>query len=323
MKVPVKLGLFGVGLAALFTASFATAGAVVPAQIPAAWAQSTEEHVMDSNDTQPVTSVKGLSMEQDGFLLGDVSSPGTAGQEGTLSFTISDTTGQPVTDFEASHDKKLHLIVVRTDGTQFRHVHPTLDTHGVWSLPWKWNAAGSYRVYADIVPAATGQNITLTRTVQAAGEFTAATPAPVSAADTVDGYNVNLTGTLSASEQAMLTVSVSRDGKPVTTLQPYLGSYGHLVALREGDLAYLHVHPEGEEPRPGAVSGPDVTFMTEAPTPGRYLLYLDFQVDGQVHTAEFVLTATGTPAAQPAAPGNSAGPTESADPGESAGHSGH
>ena len=31
--------------------------------------------------------------------------------------------------------------------------------------------------------------------------------------------------------------------------------------------------------------------MAEAPTPGRYLLYLDFQVDGQVHTAAFVVDA--------------------------------
>ena len=29
----------------------------------------------------------------------------------------------------------------------------------------------------------------------------------------------------------------------MTDLQPYLGAYGHLVALRDGDLAYLHVHP--------------------------------------------------------------------------------
>ena len=42
----------------------------------------------------------------------------------------------------------------------------------------------------------------------------------------------------------MLTLTVTKDGQPVTDLQPYLGAYGHLVALRAGDLAYLHVHPE-------------------------------------------------------------------------------
>lgn len=246
---------------------------------------------MNSHDTQASAATGGLSMEQDGFLLNDVTARGTAGEKGILSFTISDTGGNPVTDFNTSHDKKLHLIVVRTDGTEFRHVHPTMDRHGVWSLPWKWTTAGTYRVYADVVPAATGKNITLTRTVQVAGSFAPSTPAPTSANTEVDGFNLTLSGTLSASEHSILTVAVSRDGNPVTTLQPYLGSYGHLVALREGDLAYLHVHPEGEDPVHGAVAGPKVEFMTQAPTPGRYLLYLDFQVDGTVHTAEFVLNA--------------------------------
>ena len=31
--------------------------------------------------------------------------------------------------------------------------------------------------------------------------------------------------------------------------------------------------------------------MVEAPTTGRYLLYFDFQVDGQVRTAAFVVDA--------------------------------
>ncbi len=79
----------------------------------------------------------------------------------------------------------------------------------------------------------------------------------------------------------------------MTTLEPYLGAFGHLVALRDGDLAYLHAHPEGAEAAPGEVSGPTVAFAVEAPTAGRYLLYLDFQVDGQVRTAAFTVEATG------------------------------
>ena len=64
-------------------------------------------------------------------------------------------------------------------------------------------------------------------------------------------------------------------------VEPYLGAGGHLVALREGDLAYLHVHPTG-----GPGSGP-VSFMTEFPTEGRYRLFLQFKHEGKVHTAAF------------------------------------
>ena len=52
------------------------------------------------------------------------------------------------------------------------------------------------------------------------------------------------------------------------------------MALREGDLAYLHVHPTED--------GDDaVSFMTEFPSAGRYRLFLQFKHDGRVHTAAF------------------------------------
>ena len=86
-------------------------------------------------------------------------------------------------------------------------------------------------------------------------------------------------------------MTVRRGGQPVTDLEPYLGAFGHLVALREGDLAYLHGHPSGEAPHAVESSGPEITFEVNAPTPGRYLLYLNFQVDGRVHTAPLTIDA--------------------------------
>jgi hypothetical protein len=106
----------------------------------------------------------------------------------------------------------------------------------------------------------------------------------------VDGYTVTLDGTLEAGGESDLTFTVRRDGEPVTGLQPYLGAYGHLVALRSGDLAYLHVHPH-EEAHGTAVSGPEVAFSTTAPTAGTYRLFLDFKADGEVHTAAFTVRA--------------------------------
>jgi len=233
--------------------------------------------------------VRGLALEQNGFRLAGPKAPARAGEAGTLSFMIMDADGDPVRDFEVSHQKRLHLIVVRTDGSRFRHVHPTLAEDGTWSVPWRWPAAGSYRLFADFVPSATGDPTTLGYGFDVPGEVPAAEPRKVVRTSTVDGYRVTLSGDLTAGGESELTATVTKGGRPVTTLEPYLGAYGHLVILREGDLGYLHVHPEGAEPEPGEVSGPEVTFVAQAPTPSRYLLYFDFQVGGKVRTAEFVL----------------------------------
>ena len=152
----------------------------------------------------------------------------------------------------------------------------------------RWAAAGSYRVFADFVPAATGDTLTLTSTLEVAGDLQPVQLGADTTESTVDGLTVTLDGAPAAGTSSMLTFTVTRDGTPVTTLQPYLGAAGHLVALRVGDLAYLHVHPMDD---PTGKSGPEVAFMAEAPTAGRYLLYLDFQVDGRVHTATFTTTA--------------------------------
>jgi hypothetical protein len=118
----------------------------------------------------------------------------------------------------------------------------------------------------------------------------------------VDGYEVQLTGDLVAGQASPLTLTVRKDGQPVTDLQPYLAAYGHLVALRDGDLAYLHVHPEGAPGDGRTAAGPEIDFVAEVPSAGTYRLFLDFQHDGVVRTAEFTAATSGAGAvaAEPA-----------------------
>ena len=68
-------------------------------------------------------------------------------------------------------------------------------------------------------------------------------------------------------------------------LEPYLGSYGHLVALHAPELAYSHVHPISADPASGAI-----TFNTELSEHGTYRLFLQFQTHGRVHTVAFTQT---------------------------------
>ncbi len=296
MNAAGRLGLFTAGVAVAFAGAYGISAAVVPDGLAAEQMKgsSMQEHQGMAHSASAHAALPGLSLSAGGYVLSPVHAPAAVGESGELSFQILDEEGEPLLEFERSHEKDLHLIAVRSDGAHFRHVHPVLDKGtGTWSLPWEWEAAGTYRVYADFAPAVEGgpDKLTLSRTVDVAGELVPAPATGTKTAARVDGFDLFIEGGLVAGATSELTISVSRNGEPVTRLEPYLGAFGHLVALREGDLAYLHVHAEGEEPRPGETAGPEIGFAAAAPTAGRYLLYLDFQVDGQVHTAEFVLDA--------------------------------
>jgi hypothetical protein len=199
----------------------------------------------------------------------------------TYTFRIVGAHGAPVRDFALEHGKRLHLIVVRRDLTGYQHLHPTMAPDGTWTVPLRLAAPGSYRVFADFTPAG-GAKTTLGTDVLVDGDARyAALPAPAAHA-TGHGYDVAVGGAPTAGRMGTLTFTVTRGGKPLTDLQPYLQARGHLVALRAGDLAYLHVHPEDE-----ATPGDRISFMTELPTAGRYRLFLQFKHEGRIHTVAF------------------------------------
>ena len=184
---------------------------------------------------------------------------------------------------------------MQDDFAGFQHVHPVLDTEtGTWAVDLDLQP-GTWRVFTDFVPATgtgAGADLVLGTDLLVPGNPGAqALPTPQRVSH-VDGYTVTLNGDLTAGQHSMLDFKVTKDGAPVTTLQPYLGAFGHLVALREGDQAYLHVHPGGEPGDGVTKPGPDIDFGAEVPSAARYHLFLDFQVDGVVHTASFTLDAS-------------------------------
>jgi hypothetical protein len=222
--------------------------------------------------------VRGLAVSEGGFKLALQQTELQEGRPAELAFSILGANGRPVRDFEVEHEKRMHVIVVRRDGQGFQHVHPELGDDGVWRVGVTLRDAGAYRVFADFVQDGEAQTLAADLAVDGEADYRPL-PAPATTASTGDGYEVRLdTGALRAGREAELSFTVSRDGRPVRT-QQYLGAGGHLVALREADLAYLHVHPDGHSDA--------VAFMTEFPSEGRYRLYLQFKHEGRVHTAEF------------------------------------
>ncbi|MFI6868370.1 hypothetical protein [Nocardia sp. NPDC050406] len=290
MNDRLKFAAFGGGLVVLFGAALGI-GALVGDPSPAPGPDTSQ------------TDALGLLDTESGYTLSEISAPTAANQPGALSFRITGPNGT-VTAYDKEHEKDLHLIVARTDTSQFRHVHPVLGADGTWSIDWKWNEPGTYRVFTDFTPTGGPGGLTLSRTFDVAGNAVDRPLPPPSRTAEVDGYKVTLAGDLSTAGSE-LTFDITRDGKPVTDLQPYLGAYGHLVALRASDLAYLHVHPQGEVGKTPA--GPAVAFHAEAPSGGEYRLYLDFSHNNAVHTAEFTIAATAPTSASPGGHGTHGG----------------
>jgi hypothetical protein len=224
--------------------------------------------------------VRGLAVSADGMTIELERTELPRDRSAEVAFRIIDSDGRPVRDFDIEHEKRMHLIVVRRDLTGFQHVHPSLDADGTWRATATIPDAGSYRVFADF--SRDGEAHTLASDLAVDGDVDwHQLPPQTNTAKTADGYDVEVAGgSAVAGREAELRFTVARDGDPVA-VEPYLGAGGHLVALREGDLAYLHVHPTG-----GAGRGP-ISFMTEFPTEGHYRLFLQFKHEGKVHTAAF------------------------------------
>ena len=266
-----RLALFAAGLAVL-----AAAAALVGRASGIEVEQAPVEAMAHGGESGGETA-NGLSDTASGFRFRLDSGALNAGARGRLAVTL-ERDGKPFTRLDTGHDEPpLHLILVRRDLAGYVHVHPVRRGDGFTTgvtLP----TPGFWRVYADFE--VDGKKIVLGRDVFVPGEFTPRRLAAPRSAATVDGYDVRLR------RGADLAFEISRGGRPVSRLQPYLGAEGHLVAIRADDLAYLHVHPrEGSEPG-------TITFEADLSEPGRYALFLQFRHGGKVHTVPFTLVAT-------------------------------
>ncbi|MFI7068974.1 hypothetical protein [Micromonospora sediminicola] len=309
MNTATKLSGFALGLAAVFGAAYGighVAGPVAPAADTRH--DATDAGHGDQGHTGGVDAhlPGGLLVSERGYTFQPTAAP-----EGQFAFRITGPDGRPVTRYDVAHDKRMHLIVARRDLSGFRHVHPELADDGTWRVASPLAGPGVWRAFADFTPTG-GEPLTLGVDVTVPGTLAARPLPPPATSTTVDGYTVTLTGAPEPGRTSRLTLSVSRDGRPVTDLQPYLGAYGHLVALRQGDLAYLHVHPEGTPGDGRTPAGPAVTFAAEVPSAGAYRLYLDFRHGDAVHTAEFTVVAGDQAPPAPTGPATTTAPTPDA-----------
>ncbi len=272
--VLVVVVLAGAGCAKNSTTPTATAPSNSnPGAIPTASEPNTESH---GGDHLAKLAGSRIDLENKNSL-----QPG----EVTLRFKLYGLDGHEFgeKDLKIAHEKKMHFLMVRDDMTGFQHLHPEY-TDNKWSVKTTIPEAGMYQLYVDIepneekpvvlrVPVTIGGPTAIAKTLTPNAELTAADA----------GYSVKLStnGTLKTNEHTSLTFAVTKNGKSVASIDPYLGAYGHVVLLRHTDSDdFFHVHPLTEtKPTDGVVK-----FEAQFPIKGRYTLYAQFNIEGTVRT---------------------------------------
>lgn len=273
MTAPLRLAAFALALAAVFAAAAAVGSAVGPLE---------RGRTNSGHGSGPLRDLEptGLAVAQGGFRLLALQTRLVARKPQPFAFRILDERGRPLRSYDVAHARRMHVVVARRDLTGFQHVHPTLGRDGTWSVRLGSLAPGSYRAFADFSTA--GERRVLGADLFVGGRAPLLRVPPPARATLTGPFQVFLNSRQpSAGETVTLRFGVRRELARVV-LEPYLGARGHLVVLREGDLAYLHVHADKDA----------LAFETTFPTPGRYRAFLEFAAGGRVHIAPFTIDVT-------------------------------
>jgi len=228
-----------------------------------------------------------------GYTLSDVTFPKKAGEPGTFSFHIETYLGKPLTSYLTELTKDMHVYVVSTDLSVYRHVHPTMAADGTWSGNLTVPRDGTYRLIAEFTAKDDGGNgdqlvLGVERTV---GKATPATPLPpVSTTATADGVTLDVLSELKVGQENQMTLGLSRDGKPAS-LGTYLGVYAHVSAFNAETGELVHMHPLGT---PETADGRStLTFHTGFKIAGDYRMFVQTRVSGVVRTIPVTVSVTG------------------------------
>ncbi|NEU61645.1 hypothetical protein G3352_12215 [Paenibacillus sp. ALJ109b] len=238
------------------------------------------EHGDHDTKEQPANSLKASFSFASGTVI--------ATENSDLNIQITDSDGNSINEFEWSHEKLMHLIVVSKDLSYFNHTHPDYNTNGNFVVETSFPNGGEYKVFSDFVPKG-GASTTLSEWVEVEGEEKEQEPieADTKLVKFADGKEVELTlSSTTAKDEVTLTFNMvdAQTKKDISDLEQYLGAVGHVVILSDDAEQYLHVHPVDEK-----ATGPKAEFMTSFPKSGIYKIWGQFQHQGQVFTVPFVV----------------------------------
>ena len=232
------------------------------------------------------------------YSLDVTATPGPAGMAALRVAIKSSFDGTPARRLEIVDEKLLHLFIVRRDQMFFRHLYPTPLPDGSWETP-EQVPPGEYLIAADFKPSGESRQF-LHRVVDLRGNFRGDAPAgqtlqlPATVPtpqvyDVVTNVRIQpLKSDLPAGQPTTLHVMLSRteDGRPLVNLEPYLGTGGYMLAVKD-DLTETVRARASLDDLPVSL----LTFDMTLSKAGSYTVWVEFQRFGEPLAARLAVTA--------------------------------
>lgn len=222
--------------------------------------------------------------------------PPEVGKEVRVTLALNRPGGDPVRfdDLEEVHTEKFHLLVVDPSLADYHHEHPVpTAVPGEYIFSFVPEKEGNYRLFADLLPRATGRPVQAVADLEVPGKGEAVSTEMVRES-VVDRFHFTVTEPdegFRSKKPALVSLRVRHEsaGEPVT-LEPVMGAYAHLVAFDSERSGFAHMHPvqEGLEVELDETE-PKLDFIFYAEEPGAYTVWAQVKIEGEERFAPFVV----------------------------------
>jgi hypothetical protein len=226
------------------------------------------------------------------------SGPCEAGKKLEVKVRLATRDQKPVLpqDLTVMHTEPIHLLIETPGLSDYHHEHPTATgTPGEYVFSFTPRESSPYRIWADIVPHATGLQELPYADLSSPGQ-----PKPIEDSanrftTTVDGYQFALSFAggnhipVMAGQLKRMSITVTdANGQPVQQLEPVMNAFAHLVGFYDDYRSVVHIHPTGGDIlSPEARGGPALGFQFFPPKTGFMRLYCQVRIGGKMLFAPF------------------------------------
>ncbi len=201
-----------------------------------------------------------------------------------------------VSDLMEMHTEPIHLLIEDPSLSDYHHEHPvTTGTPGEYAFSFTPKRTAPYRIWADIVPVATGIQELPYADLPSSGSAGPPQDTANRFTSKVDGYQFELTlaggnhlPIQAAKARAMNITITDASGQPVKTLEPVMNAFAHLVGFYDDYQTVVHLHPGGGDVLNSSLrGGPSLGFQFFPPKPGFIRLYCQVSIGGKMFFAPF------------------------------------